>query len=92
MRNFHHYVPFRTHTENFTNFTVLVIIIIMIIIIIIIIIIIMIMIMILIMIIIIIYIEETFSQTWFSKRNSEIKIKTNKCKRTKNMKFIKHLN
>ena len=42
--------------------------------------------------IIIIFIEETFSQTWFSKRTSEIKIKTNKCKRTKNMKFIKHLN
>ena len=41
---------------------------------------------------IIIVIEETFSQTWFSKRTSEIKIKTNKCKRTKNMKFIKHLN
>ena len=28
---------------------------------------------------IIIFIEETFSQTWFSKRTSEIKIKTNKC-------------
>ena len=40
---------------------------------------------------IIIFIEETFSQTWFSKRTSEIKIKTNLCKRTKNMKFIKHL-
>ena len=25
------------------------------------------------------------SQTWFSKRTSEIKIKTNKCKRTKNV-------
>ena len=30
-----------------------------------------------IIIIIIIFIEETFSQTWFSKRTSEIKIKTN---------------
>ena len=47
---------------------------------------------IIIIIIIIIFIEETFSQTWFSKRTSEIKIKTNKCKSTKNIKFIKHLN
>ena len=42
--------------------------------------------------IIIIFIEETFSQTWFSERTSGIKIKTNQCKKTKNMKFIKHLN
>ena len=29
------------------------------------------------MMMIIIFIEETFSRTWFSKRTSEIKIKTN---------------
>ena len=49
--------------------------------------------MIMIMIIIMIFIKETFLHTrGFRKRPRKLRLKTNISKRTKNMKFIKHLN